>query len=43
MCGGKLVTRQQLVSLLGSEEIVRRVEREESMQTPNPTRLTIPS
>ncbi|GIW27794.1 MAG: hypothetical protein KatS3mg070_1157 [Meiothermus sp.] len=43
MCGGKLVTQQQLVSLLGSEEIVSRVEREESMQTPNPTRLTIPS
>ena len=42
MHGGKLVTRQRLVELLGSEETVRRVEQEERMQTPNPTRLTAP-
>lgn len=42
MYAGKFVTRDQLVKLLGSEDIVRRAEREESMLAPNPTRLTIP-
>lgn len=43
MYAGKFVTRQQLVNLLGSEVVVRRVEQEESLQTPHPTRLTVPS
>jgi hypothetical protein len=43
MYGGRMVSREQLVSLLGSEAVVRRAEQEESMQAPNPTRLTIPN
>ncbi len=43
MCAGRFVSREQLVKMLGSEEVVRRAEREESLQAPNPTRLTIPS
>ncbi|AWR86645.1 hypothetical protein [Meiothermus taiwanensis] len=43
MHGGRLVSREQLVNLLGSEAVVRQAEQEESMQAPNPTRLTIPS
>ncbi|WP_297852541.1 hypothetical protein [Meiothermus sp.] len=43
MYGGRFVSRERLVSLLGSEQIVRRAEQEESLQAPNPTRLTIPS
>jgi len=43
MYAGRLVSRQELVKLLGDEVIVRRAEREESMQAPNPTRLTLPS
>ncbi len=43
MYAGRLVSRQELVKLLGDEDIVRRAEREESLQAPNPTRLTLPS
>ncbi len=43
MYAGRFVTRQQLVNLLGSEMVVRRAEQEESLQTPSPTRLTMPS
>lgn len=42
MYAGKFVPRDQLVKLLGSEDIVRRAEQEESQLAPNPTRLTIP-
>ncbi len=42
MYAGKVVTRDQLVRLLGSEETVSRAEQEESQVAPNPTRLTIP-
>ncbi|MCS7069055.1 MAG: hypothetical protein NZN28_10565 [Meiothermus sp.] len=42
MFAGKMVTRDQLVKLLGSEDIVRRAEQEESQVAPHPTRLTIP-
>ncbi len=40
---GRVVSRQDLVKLLGNEEVVSRAEREESLQAPNPTRLTLPS
>lgn len=42
MYAGKVVSRDQLVKLLGSDDIVRRAEREESQLAPHPTRLTIP-
>lgn len=43
MYAGRMVSRQELVKLLGNEDIVNRAEREESLLSPNPTRLTIPS
>ncbi|WP_299431482.1 hypothetical protein [uncultured Meiothermus sp.] len=43
MYSGKMIARDQLVKVLGSEDIVHRAEREESLLAPNPTRLTIPS